>query len=308
MMEINVSKISNHAQNPNNPDNSVFEMKGQKGLGCLVEGYNTPKEGGNSVESKVTRILVESFMKRPALSNEAMANIFERANNGLMVTQSPQYPSYAAASAIFFLKNKFVYATAGDNVIFHFVDGKLADVFCCDPGEEPQYLGVPGYAQPKIGDVATFSKGTHTFLICSAAFANAMDEGLLEGSLSANTHFTDKGKQKLAEVKCDRWLRELKDNINGYHNSNDNYSAIAFSIPPRKKSKLLLIIIIIVAVLVIAGGFFLFGARRKPPQQGGPQQGQEEMLGPNGERPPAPPAGAKPGDEQPAPPTRPAQQ
>lgn len=308
-MDINVSKISNHAQNPKNPDNSVFEMKGQKGLGCLVEGYDTPKDGGNSVESKVTRILVESFMKRPALSDEAMTNIFERANNGIMVNQSPQYPSYAAASAVFFLKNKFVYASAGDNVIFHFVDGKIADVFCNDPGEEPQYLGVPGYTQPKIGDTAVFAKGNHTFLICSGAFANAMDEELLEGSLAANTHITEKGKQKLAEVKCDRWLRELKDNINGFDNSSDNYSAIAFSIPPRKKSKLLLIIIIIAAVLVIAGGFFLFGAKKRPPQgQGGPGQGQEEMLGPNGERPPAPPEGAKPGDQQPEPPTRPAQQ
>lgn len=308
-MEINVSKISNHARNPQNPDNSVFEMKGQKGLGCLVEGYNTPKDGGNSVESKVTRILVESFMKRPALSGEAMNNIFERANNGIMVTQSPQYPSYAAASAVFFLKNKFVYASAGDNVIFHFVDGKIADVFCNDPGEEPQFIGVPGYTQPKVGDPVVFAKGTHTFLICSGAFANAMDEELLEGTLRASTHFVDKGKQKLADVKCDRWLRELKDNINGFNNSNDNYSAIAFSIPPRKKSKLLLIIIIIAAVLLIGGGFFFAsGAKRRPPQgQGGPGQGQEEMLGPNGERPPEPPAGAQPGDEQPAPPTRPAQ-
>lgn len=306
-MDIKVSKISNHAQNPQNPDNSVFEMKGQKGLGCLVEGYDTPKDGGNSPESKVTRILVESFMKRPALSNEAMNNIFERANNGLMVTQSPQYPSYAAASAVFFLKNKFIYASAGDNVIFHFVDGKIADVFCNDPGEEPQYLGVPGYTQPKVGDPVAFAKGTHTFLICSGAFANAMDEELLEGTLSANTHLTDKGKQKLAEVKCDRWLRELKDNIRGFNNSNDNLSAIAFSIPPRKKSKLLLIIIIVVAALLIVGGFFFAGGAKRRQAMGGPGQGQEEMLGPNGERPPAPPADGQPG-QQPAPPTRPPQE
>ena len=242
-------------------------------------------------------------MKRPAISAEAMKNIFERANSGLMVGQSPQYPSYASASAVFFLKNKFVYASAGDNVIFHFVNGKIADVFCSDPGEEPQYLGVPGYAAPKVSDEVPFAKGTHTFLLCSRPFADALDEEVLEGSLSANTHVSEKGKQTIYDVKCDRWLRELKDNIPGF-NSDANYSAIAFSMPPRKKSKLLLIIIIVALVLLLGLGFFFAsGAKRRPPQNG-PGQGQEEMLGPNGERPPEPPAGAKPG-EQPEPPTRP---
>lgn len=305
-MDIKVSKISNHAQNPNNPDNSVFELKGQKGLGCLAEGYNTPKDGAYSAESKITRILVESYMKRPSLSGEAMNNIFERVNSGFMVTQNPQYPSYASAAAVFFLKNQFVYASAGDNVIFHFVNGRLADVFCCDPGEEPQYIGNPGFSGPKVGEAVQFSKGTHTFLICSAAFANAMNEELLEGSLSACTHYTEKGKQRLADVKCDRWLSELRDNISGY-NGTENYSAIAFSIPPKKKSKLLLIIIIAAIVLLLVGAFFFAGGARRRPPQGGPDQGQEQMLGPNGERPPAPPAGAQPG-QQPDPPTRPPQQ
>lgn len=300
-MDINVSKISNYTQNP---DNSVFEMKGQKGIGCLVEGYNTPKDGGYSPESKVTRILVESFMKRPAVSYEAMSAIFERANNGLMVTQSPQYPSYASASAVFFVKNNFVYATAGDNVIFHFVNGRITDVFCNDPGEEPQYLGVPGYTAPKVSEQVPFSKGSHTFLICSRSFADALNEDILEGALAANTFVSQKGKQTIADVKCDRWLRELSDNIHDFNNPSSSYSAIAFSMPPKTKSKLLLIIIIIALAVLIGVGFFIAGGARKRAMGPGPGQGQEEMLGPNGERPPSPPEGANPG-EQPEPPTRP---
>ena len=303
-MDINVSKISNRSQNP---DNSVFELKGQKGIGCLVEGYNTPKDGGNSPESKVTRILVESYMKRPAISAEAMNAIFERANSGLMITQSPQYPSYASASAVFLLKNKFVYASAGDNVIFHFVNGRISDVFCNDPGEEPMYLGVPGYTAPKVSDEVPFAKGSHTFLICSRSFADALSEEVLEGSLSSNTHITQKGKQQIADVKCDRWLRELKDNIPSF-NSDANYSAIAFSIPPKKKSKLALIIIIAVIVLLIVAGLFLIRGKRPPQAPQGPA-GQEQIVGPNGEQP-EPPQGGGGGlfggrQQPPEPPTRP---
>lgn len=305
-MELNVSKISNHAQNP---DNSVLEMKGQKGICCLAEGYNTPKDGGNSPESKVTRILVESYMKRPALSDEAMKNIFERANSGLMVSQSPQHPFYASASAVFFLKNKFVYASAGDNVIFHFVNGRIADVFCNDPGEEPEYLGVPGYTAPKVSDQVPFSKGNHTFLICTRAFADALDEEILEGSLSANTHVTQKGKQTISDVKCDRWLRELKDNIADYDSADANYSAIAFSMPEKKKSKLALIIIIAVVLLLIVAGLFLLRGKRPPQPPQGPGEGQEQIVGPNGEMP-EPPQGGVGGlfggrQQPPEPPTRP---
>lgn len=300
-MDIRFAKISNHANNYLNPENSQVEMKGQKGVCCLANGINLSKTDGHSTPSKVIRILIESFMKRPALSADAMNAIFQLANNGVLVNQSPQYPSFVSAGAVFFLKNKYMYAVAGDNVIFHFVDGVLTEVFTGTSGNEPIYLGNTRYSAPKISEPTPFPKGENTFLVCSRSFADSFPENVLTQSLSRATHVTQKGKQRLAEVKCDIWLRSLWDNI-GNMNPNIEYAAAALSLPNKKKKNKIILIAIIAALVLIIGFFVLgmFGNRRPPaPQQqpdqsmgdqlAPPGQGIPDVTGPNGETPPAPP-------------------
>ena len=301
-MDVKFAKLSNHAENFSNPKNSVFEMKGQKGLCCLVEGQNLPKEDNERTVAKITKILVESYMKRPSLTKEAMDAIFELCNNGMMVNQSPQYPAAAYVGAVFFLKDKFVCAVMGDVVIFHFVDGILTNVFTQDDGES-RFLGNPRYVGPKVSDVQSFPKGDNTFLICSGKFASSFSEQDIEYSLSRATHTTVKGKKNITEVKCESWLRNLWDNIDNM-NDDEEYSAIALNLPAKKKSKKLIIIIIaIAAALLIAFGVLtMTRMRQRPPQ---PQDGMGgpdgfSQVGPNGETAPAPPQG-----EPPAPPTRP---
>ncbi|MBQ6152196.1 MAG: hypothetical protein IJJ15_00385 [Ruminococcus sp.] len=328
-MDIKFAKLCNHTNNPSNPDNSQFEMKGQKGVCCLAEGYNTPNTDSKSIGTKVISIIVPSFMKRPSLSSEAMNAIFERANSGVLTEQTPQYPTVVSASAIFFIKNKFVYASAGDNVIFHFVNGKIVDVFSCDPGEEPPCLGLPDYSSPRISDPLAFGKGENTFLICTRKFAEAISDEVLEDTLAHATHYTQKGNKKVSEVKCDKWLKALKGELPDF-NGDDPYSAIAVSMPPRKKKPVWVIILIavlaLIAALLIANfafrlPIFSFIFRTGGPGQGGPGQGGpgqggpgqggpgngDMMVGPNGETAPMPPQGGQGGQpgQQPSPPTRP---
>ena len=307
-MELKCAKISNHARDVLNPENSMVEIKGQKGVCCLVNGINLPKTDGQAMPSKVTRIFIESFMKRPSVSNEAMDAIYKLANNGVLVTQSPQYPAFASASGIFMLKNKFVFASAGDNVIFHFVDGILKEVFSGANGADPVYLGNTRFSTPKVSDQMTFAKGENTFLMCSRKFAEAFSERDIEEALARATHVTQKGKERVTDVKCDRWLRELWDML-GNIDDREEYSAIAMSLPAKKKSKKALIIGIIIAVVVIAVaflavGFFTRGRGPQPPQEGAP--GMTEPMFAPGESGFEPPTGPR-GETAPAPPTRPAQ-
>lgn len=299
-MEIKGSKKSNRASNPNNPDNSLVKFKGQKGAACLVCG-NMPKDG-ESMAEKATGIIVDSYMRRPALSVDAMDAIFKRTNDCILVGQNPQYPTFASMSGVFFIKNKFIMAAAGDNVVFHFVDGVLKDVFTGDSGSEPAYLGNVRFTAPKVSDQVALGKGENTFLIASKKFAEAFSEDDLEDALHRATHTTQKGKAKITEVKCDRWLSELWDGIGD--KSNDEYSAIAFSLPQKQRSLKKLIIGIIIAVVVIAAavfalGFFTRGRGPEPPKEGDPSMteplfapgegGQYDVTGPNGEQAPAPP-------------------
>lgn len=304
-MELSCAKISNHADNLMNPGNAAVEMKGQKGVCVLSSGINVPKTGAQPITDKVTGIVVESYMRRPSLSTEAADTIFKFANDSVLVAQSPQYPSFASTSAVFVLKNKFMFACAGDNVIFHFVNGVLKSVFTTARGEEPTPLGNLHYAAPKVSDQIAFGKGTNTFLMCSRKFASSFSESQLESALIRATHTTQKGNKQSSEVKCDRWLGMLWDSIPNRSDADD-YSAVAFSLPEKKKSVKGLIIAIIIAIVLAVGIFFLVGALTHPkpgaPGQGGPQPPQapqqnqdfdynnmERPTGPNGEVAPDPP-------------------
>ena len=267
-MDLKCAKISNHANNIMNPDNAIAVIQGQRGVACLACGVNLPKADSQSAPANIANIITESFMKRPALRQEAYDGIFRRANDRLLLDQSPQFPAQASTSAVFFLKNKFVMATAGDNVIFHFVNGVLQQVFTGDMGADPVCLGHVRYSSPKTSEELTFGKGENTFLTIS-------------------------------EVQCDRWLRALWDNIGGM-NDADDYSAIAFTLPAKKKSAKTLVIVIVVALLLAAAIFFGLGfikrANGGPNPPAPPSQNQdvdynnaERPVGPNGETPPDPP-------------------
>lgn len=310
-MDIKSAKISNHARDFFNPENSMVEIKGQRGVICLANGINVPKAEGQSMPSKVTRILIESFMKRPSLGTEAMDAIFKLSNNGVLVTQSPQYPSFASASGVFVLKNKFVFATAGDNVIFHFVDGMIKTVF--SGGEDSVSLGNTRFASPKVSEQMTFSRGTNTFLICSRKFAESFSEQTLEEALARATRTTQNGKAQVTEVDCDRWLKELWDMIKNL-DDREEYSAVAASFPEKKKPKKGLIIGIIIGAVILIGvaAFFIMGTIRRSNAQPPEPPKQESMTEPlyaPGEWNATPPTGPR-GETAPvpeAPPTKPAQ-
>ena len=298
-MDLKCAKISNHANNIMNPDNAIAVIQGQRGVACLACGVNLPKADSQSAPANIANIITESFMKRPALRQEAYDGIFRRANDRLLLDQSPQFPAQASTSAVFFLKNKFVMATAGDNVIFHFVNGVLQQVFTGDMGADPVNLGHVRYSAPKTSEELTFGKGENTFLICSRKFAQAFTENQIEEALLRATHTTQKGSKTISEVQCDRWLRALWDNIGGM-NDADDYSAIAFTLPAKKKSAKTLVIVIVVALLLAAAIFFGLGfikrANGGPNPPAPPSQNQdvdynnaERPVGPNGETPPDPP-------------------
>ncbi len=305
-MAIKCAKIGNRSKDRMDPKNAAAVLKGQRGICCLASGVNIPKADAERIPAKVTELLVESYMKRPSLGAEASDGIYKRANDSVLVNQSPQYPLAVSASAVFILKNKFIYNAAGDNYIFHFVDGVFKDVFT---GADSAPLGNLRFSSPKTGDEITFSKGENTFLICTAKFAQAFSTNRLEKELIRATHTTVKGKKTVSEVKCDRWLNALWDDIPNKSDADD-YSAVAISIPPKKKSLKALIIGIIIAVVLLVAAFLAVGFfTRKPPQAPKPPQpGSPEVMEPDGppgsniERPTGPR-----GEVAPDPPTRPAQ-
>ena len=298
-MDTRCAKINSRAKKA---ENAQAEMKGGRGVCSLVDSRNTPKTEEVSLAGKVNKIIVESYMKRPSLKEDAIKTLYRFVNNGVLVSQSPMYPCSASVSTILLLKNKYAFATAGDNVIFHFVNGILNEVFECNTDSSAVCVGTQNFMEPTISELHTFSQGENTFLMCTKNFADVLDEDILEETLAKATHTKIIHNQEVNEIKCDRWLKMLSEYAHDI-SKEESYSAIALTVPEkRKKPKWVAVLIAVILALII--GFFGFGALGK--MRGGPNGGPNGSANGENERPGFSLFPPRDGDNQQTPPTRPA--
>ena len=254
--------------------NAMSQAHGRRGVCCLSTARNMPKENLEKTSAKPTKIVIESFMRRPSLNDEAMSGIMGLANDGILVEQSANYRTEADLGAMFFIGDQFRIARAGDIVILHFVNGMLLNPEeLRAPGDRPS-IGSLDYSSPETEEISDFGHGENTFLFCTRSFAEVMTEELLEDTLQRSILTVDE-KHGITTCDCTRWLKMLREIYEEAHTGKE-YTAMAASIPPKKKRPgsrktiIWIVVLIILAVLV----FFALGAlRRGPGGPGGPQGG-----------------------------------
>ena len=279
------------------PDSIRSDAKGQNSASVLTIGYNEPK-GQESLGGAVTKLLLEHYMRRPSLKEEALKKLTEFAHDAIAVKQSPGYPVECAIAALFTQGDKFRWLGMGDVRMYHFVNGQIMEA---SKGDKPAMGAGREKTVPDVIEETSFGRGDNSFLLCSGSLARTLRESELENTLATADSAED-------------WLKSLKE-LYEDRNSEDPVSIMTLFVPERKKrmSKKVLIAIIVVVVLVV-GGFFVMGAIRRrnegPGGPGGPGQPpqQQGMPGVEPTQPPAPPeGGGQPGVQptQPAPPTQP---
>lgn len=237
--------------------------RGKNFVCVLADGINEPR-GKVSVGSKVTRIIIENYLRRPSLRDEAISKILEFADNGVMITQTPAYRVQCATAALMISKNCFRWIQTGQVSLFHFVDGQV--VHASDMDAHP-----PIGAGETTGDVAsavyTLGEGENSFLVCSDSFAKYVHPGEMEKALSA----ADSAEQWLAMMKG-----LYEDRSQG-----EPYSIMTVFVPSKRRRFMKKgIVIALVALLLVAAVFFGLGAMRRGqggpgpgPGMGGPQDG-----------------------------------
>lgn len=267
--------------------NAKCHFKGQIGACCLSNVMNVAKDADSRVWAKPTKIVLESYLKRPSLNDQAMEGIMNVLKDGMLVEQSYHYRTEAEVGVVFFKGDHFRIAQAGNVVVLHFVNGMLVNPEVLKESDRPN-IGSADYEQAEFSDAEEFSHGENTFLLCNKEFAVALGEEAIEDALIRSS-FTIDEKRGITSYDCNRWLKALRD-IFEESNMGKDFTAIAFSIPEKRRrpgNSIILIVIIVIAVILII--FFALGAMRRgkgAPPGGGPGQGpgdrQEQPFDPNG--------------------------
>ena len=277
------------------PEHVKFEAKGQNAIGVLAIGHNEPK-GQEGVGAKVTRVMLENYVRRPSLREEALQKLTEFAHDAICVQQAPNYQVECDIAALMIQGNQFRWICTGDVRIYHFVNGQVMET---NEGTKPPLGSGKEQIMPEVLPPTEFRKGENSFLICSGSLARVVKEHEIENALSVANSAED-------------WMRALKD-LYEDRCGDEPVALMAVFMPERRKRmpKKAIIAIIIVVVLLV-GGFFAMGAlRRRQEGPGGPGQqppGQQQQAGPGMEptEPPAPEGGAA-GGEKPTKPPQPTQ-
>ena len=139
--------------------NARCHLKGRTGVCCLSNVYNVAKDTDPRVYAKPTKIVMESFFKRPSLNDQAMEGIMNVLKDGMLVEQSYHYRTEAEVGAVFFMGDHFRVVQAGDVVVLHFVDGMLLNPEVLSDSDAHPRLGSEDYEGAETKDAEEFGHG-----------------------------------------------------------------------------------------------------------------------------------------------------
>ena len=300
---MNTASFSNYLTTDYDPKHAVSAAKGKNAIAVLAIGQNEPK-GQENTGNKVAKVVLENYMRRPSLREEALQKLTEFAHDAVCVQQAPGYPVECSVGMLLTQGSQFRWVCTGDVRILHFVNGQMME---SSNGSSAKLGSGQSKEMPEVLPVTEFQKGENSFLLCSESFLRYVQPREIEDTLS------------LADNPGD-WLRALKD-LYEDRCADEPFALMTVFMPEkRKRMPKKAVIAIIITLVVLAVAFFVLGATRRRQGPGGPGRpggpggpGQQQMQpGAPGMEPTEPPApsegqGGNPGERptQPPKPTEP---
>lgn len=219
-------------------DNVRSENRGSYNVWTVTNSINEPK-GSRKISSKISQVLVQSFLKRPSFKEVAFENISKLANDAVMSSQTPNF-RVQCEMLMLILKGKQVKWVRNGNVkLYHFADGEF--ISGTDP-EPSAPLGEELGLEPEIYETEVLDKRDHYFV----ALAGDCDDTL---SVKNVEHCL--GKAETAQ--------ELMSDLLHLHSANgggENISVFTLHLPPKKKKLIWLLLIPVILIIL----FFVVGA------------------------------------------------
>ncbi|MBQ6324644.1 MAG: hypothetical protein IJI26_01085 [Clostridia bacterium] len=169
--------------------------------------------------SRVTRSVIDNYMKRPSLADRAIGTIATMANNDLMMMQGGTEAAQMFDAAFAFIdQGRVRFFISGGSAAYHFEDGKL--LHRSDPSEA-SLIGSGVRYTPRLEPAFEMGKGKTVILTASRCLAATVSDEALEESL------------KGAETPED-WMERLKALVG----QDKQFCAIAAFLPTEKPSML----------------------------------------------------------------------
>lgn len=131
--------------------------------------------------SRVTRSIIDCFMKRPSLEDHAIRTIACMANNDLLMLRAgEENPLTFDAAFAFIDQGRMRFLISGCAAAYHFEEGRL--VHRSDPGEASA-IGTGVRYQPRLEAPFEIGRGKNVILTASRCLAGTVPDAALEESL-----------------------------------------------------------------------------------------------------------------------------
>ena len=249
------AQFSNYFQPDYDPENVKSASKGKNSICVLAVGSNEPKQN-EGVGGKVTRVVLENYMRRPSLKDDALMKLTEFAHNAICIEQTPNFHVSSSLAVLMTQGDHFRWLCAGDVHIFHFVNGQLMN---SNKGLSPELGGSESKDCPPESLAETaFGQGENSFLLCSGSLLRYLKIGEIENALSLSDTAED-------------WLQSLKD-LYEDRCEGESLSIMTVFVPSPKKRPPKAGLIAVIAVILVIALFFAFGAVRRRNERPDPSQ------------------------------------
>lgn len=164
MRQVNYKSYCDKERDGQDPSNSFFRL-GTRGRAVFC-GIAYPAVGSRGREAceTVLQVAGDSFLRRPSVCDEAVETISDFVNGSVYALQRPYDNCFCSTAILFAFQGKARWAVSGNVKVWHFQDGRLADV----SGDENrhQILGekVSWEGRADAAPVLDISQGSHGFL------------------------------------------------------------------------------------------------------------------------------------------------
>lgn len=234
-MQIKLASYTSIGNRTENEDTGACEQLGTEQMYAVVcDGLGS--HGGGQTASRIAVAQLQRMRFSQLPTAEQILDWMNQSNQEILRRRNNPRHMKTTAVALFVAQNRAVWAHIGDSRLYHYYNGRLADVTA---DHSVSYLAVkmgeitrrdiPGHPDrnkvlkvlgedtisPEIHDPVTLGAGQHAFLLCS----DGLWERLHEDEIMLDLHKSQTPDQWLLNLRCRAEMRK--------HTDVDNNTAVA---------------------------------------------------------------------------------
>lgn len=227
-MKIDICSYSHIGSRPENEDAYACQkLTNSSGFAVVADGLGS--HGGGAEASKIAAGALSQYKAEDALPNEGqILEWMEQANAEILHRRDGAWHMKTTAVALYFSKNKAIWAHTGDSRLYHFYNGNLED-YTNDQSvcqlhvlqesitrqqiplhpDKNKLLYVLGEEtiRPQIHKCVTLKPGRHEFLLCT----DGLWERLFEEEIMMDLHRVTTAEEWLASLRTRACIRKYED-------------------------------------------------------------------------------------------------